>query len=153
LGVEDMLHGAKKSFTLPRGADKERVRQGQGYTAGICRKKKERDTRLWERLRQQLDDKNYPIQRKVEEAKRNGAIVTAESDPRHVLQELPYLANDNYLMVDEIHEKVWQPIKDAGMSDDDFGVYLMLRRIITERAEIANPYGFDPRPRGNSWIS
>ena len=45
---------------------------------------------------------------------------------------------------DDMNKEVVQPIELAGMTMDDMGEYLVLNRIMNDRSDVANPYGFTP---------
>jgi len=143
--LQDLLRGAKEELYLAR---ENRVKKGfqraVDIQKGFEEKKKRGEARLMERLRQQLDDKYYPVLKKVQEAEANGAIIDDSANPKYLLQELNYINNDNYLLVEKLDREVSKPIKEAGMSDEEIGMYLLLDRIQTGRAEIANPFGFLP---------
>ena len=142
--LQDLLFGAKEEVFKAR---ENRIKQGfeKAYDIqkGFEAKKDKADKRLFERLRQQLDDRYHPISKKVQEAESKGLIINDSENPKYILSELAYINNDNYLLVDKLDKEVSKPIKDAGMNDEDLGIYLLLDRIQGGRQEVANPYGFD----------
>ena len=142
--LQDMLHGAKEELFLAR---ENRIKAGfaraEEIQKGFMDKKEKAKSRLEERLRQQLDDRYFPALQKVQQAEKMGKIIDDSENPKYLLQELAYINNENYLLVDKLNKEISEPIREAGMSDDDLGMYLLLNRIATERKEIANPFGFD----------
>jgi hypothetical protein len=142
--IQDLLHGAKDELYEAR---ENRIKKGfakaEDIQKGFKDKKENAVSRLGERLRQQLDDRYWPINKKVNEAEAMGKIIDDSANPKYLLQELPYINNDNYLLVDKLNKEVSEPVRAAGMNDDDIGIYLLLDRIQTGRKDIANPFGFD----------
>jgi len=61
-----------------------------------------------------------------------------------ILDELFLPDNDNHLWLTAIQRNVHAPALAAGLNINDFGDYLLLRRVVTERAELANPLGWTP---------
>ncbi|MCK4265412.1 hypothetical protein KAW80_03580, partial [Candidatus Babeliales bacterium] len=143
--LQDLLRGAKEELYKAR---ENRIKKGfsraEDIQKGFREKKEKADKRLSEKLRQQLDDRYYPALKKVEEAEANGIIIDDKANPKYLFQELAFIDNDNYLLVDKLDKEISQPIKEAGMTEDDIGFYLLLDRIQTGRKEIANPFGFLP---------
>lgn len=143
--VQELLGGSRVEIVKQRQAD---LRRGFAKAEKILEKKmsdrKNADKRLWERLRQQLDDVHYPIIKKQQEKEAAGQIFQDEKNPRFLLEELPFMDNENYLLLDDIHRNAVQPLELAGITMDDIGEYMTLKRIINGRKDIANPYGFTP---------
>ncbi len=142
--IQDLLRGAKDELFEAR---QNRITKGfsraEDIQKSFVEKKKLADSNLMVNLRQQLDDKYYPILKKLEADEANGLIVDDNSNPRYLLQENDYINNENYLFVDKMDKEISKPIKEAGMTDDDIGIYLLLKRISNDRKDIANPYGLD----------
>jgi hypothetical protein len=145
-GIQDLLHGAKDELYQAR---ESRIKTGFVRAADLQRQFEEKrnagEKNLLTKLKIQLDDRNVAMNKKVGEAEKEGKIVSPEENPRNVLQELAYMQNDNFLLVEEMDAKITKPLKEAGMNDEDMGIYLALNRISTERADIANPWGFDAK--------
>ena len=142
--LQDQLFGAKEQLYDAR---ENRIQRGFAKAEDIQKsfrdKKAKADTRLFERLRQQLDNRYYPDLKVAQRLEAQGKIFDDSANPKYLLQELSYANNDNYLLVEKLDREVSKPIKEAGMNDDDIGYYLLLNRIVTERKDIANPFGFD----------
>jgi hypothetical protein len=61
---------------------------------------------------------------------------------RYELEETSYISAeaDNYVY--ELGQQVLKQLKDAGLTVDDLGVYLLHQRVINERSDMANPQGY-----------
>jgi|GEM_PF-3155791 hypothetical protein len=144
--IQDLLHGAKEELYLARQA---RMHAGQARAIELEKqyeaKREAGEKHLWTRFVQLIDDKNFPLLKKVSEAEKAGKIIPEDQNPRYVLEELSYMQNDNYLMIDEMNSKISESLKAAGLNDQDFGDYLELNRDIMGRFDKANPGGFDPK--------
>lgn len=143
--LQELLNGSSEKIFAAR---KEDIRKGferaEDLQAGFADKKEAGKKAYWERLRQQLDDINYPILKKQAEAEANGTVLPEADNPKFILQEQSLADNENFVMVDEIDQNIVKPIEKAGMSVQDIGEYLLLDRIQKDRADIANPFGFNP---------
>jgi len=62
----------------------------------------------------------------------------------YAINELSYSENRNTQMLKKMKNDVLDPLIGKGITLDDIGDYLILRRIINGRGELANPGGFDP---------
>jgi hypothetical protein len=103
------------------------------------------DTRIWERFRQELDDKNYSILHRLDELEKTGVLLPAERNPRYLLEEMTLADNANHVMLARIEREVEQPLAQAEISRTDVGEYMMMRRIAEgDRSDIANPLGYTP---------
>jgi hypothetical protein len=144
--LQELLNGSTEEIFKAR---KEDIRKGfiraEELQAGFANKKELGIKAFWEKLRQQLDDINYPILKKQAEAEAKGKIFAEEESPKFLLQENSYADNENFLLVEGIDTKIVKPIEEAGMTIDDMGEYLLLDRIQKDRADIANPFGFNPK--------
>jgi len=93
---------------------------------------------------QAFDDARFPAVQKVREAERNGADIPASRDPRNFFEQEGLLDNRNQSMFKEIHRKIINELDEFGITDNVFGRYLTLKRIINERYGLANPMGLEP---------
>jgi hypothetical protein len=147
--LQELLNGTSEQLFSAR---KEDIRTGfakaEAIQADFVNKKDLNKKALWERLRQQLDDVYYPILKKQREAEAKGVVFSDENSPKYLLQEQSYIDNENFLLVEDIDRNVVKPIEDAGMIIDDLGEYLLLNRIQNDRADIANPFGFNKENAG-----
>lgn len=144
--LQELLAGTSEDLMKARQEDiRAGFARGEDLQAGFQAKKEARVTKFWERLRQQLDDVNYPITKKQQMAEANGRIFSDEENPRFLLQEQSLVDNENFLLVDKIDNEIVKPLEKSGMIIEDVGEYLLLDRIINERQNIANPFGFNTK--------
>ena len=144
--LQDLLSGSTEELMKARQDDiRAGFARGEDLQAGFKAKKENKISHFWERLRQQLDDKNYPILKKQQQAEANGHVFTEAENPKFVLQEQSLADNENFVLVDKIDSEIVKPLEKAGMVIEDVGEYLLLDRIINERQNIANPFGFNTK--------
>jgi len=144
--TQDLLNGDREEIVKMR---QEEIRKDFS-TADAIRKngdeeKKSADKRFWERVRKQFDDQNYPIIKKQRAYEANGLVYEDDKNPTYLLEELPFVDNENYLMLDDLNKNVVQPLELSGVSMSDLGLYLFFNRIINDRAGVANPRGHTPK--------
>lgn len=143
--LQELLSGNKEKIIEARMKDiEEGFSRAEALQKDFEAKKKLKLGSMWERLRQQLDDANYPLIKKQNAAEANGVVLPESENPRFLLEELSMADNDNFLFAQDIHNGIVMPLEKAGVTMDDIGKYLMLNRIMTGRSEIANPFGFNP---------
>lgn len=144
--LQDLLTGTTDELMSARQEDiRKGFARGEDLQAGFAAKKEAKQIKFWERLRQQVDDVNYPITKKQQQAEAAGHVFAPEDSPRFVLQEQSLADNENFLLVETIDREIVKPIEKAGMIVEDIGEYLLLDRIINERVNIANPFGFNTK--------
>lgn len=142
LQLQALLNGRNNDILSTRGQDiREMFARGEAIFAQKNAEKELASKRLWERLRQQLDDRYHPILKKIQDLEAKGEIVPEELQPKFALQELSLADNVSHLMLSRIDREVVDPIEAAGMSIEDLGEALFLTRIVRDRASIANPLG------------
>lgn len=145
-GLQELLTGAPEEVLKARAED---IRKGFARAEALQKdfqaKKKLNTRSLWDKLRQQLDNINQPILNKQHAAEARGEIIAPEDNPEFLLQENSLVDNENFLMIKGIHDDIVVPLEKAGMTMDDLGEYLLLKRIVNERTEIANPFGHTPK--------
>jgi len=146
--LQDFLSLGKVPVLDQRGRDIEAMwNKGDEL---LKRKWAEREARrnswkgYWLQLNQQLFDGHEPIIAKVRQAEASGAGWSPATDPRNILEEGLMIDNTNARFVQRVWDGVVKPIEDAGMTVEDLGTYLFLRRIEGERSEMANPLGITP---------
>ena len=69
------------------------------------------------------------------------ARMSVSRDAEYVLDELYQIDNDTAEQFNRIDD-VLGPLREAGITNDDLGDYLLLRRVMNDRHEIANPLGY-----------
>ena len=147
--LQDLLNKGKIPVIEQRAADRETM-----YTKGdeiLKRKAAEREARAkswtgyWLELKQTLFDKFEPVVQKARAAEAAGASFAPNTDPRNLLEEGAMTDNTNTRFVRAMFEGVIQPIEDAGITVNQLGDYLFLRRITAgDRSTFANPLGTTP---------
>lgn len=147
--LQDLLNKGKIPVIEQRAADRETM-----FTKGdeiLKRKAAEREARskswtgYWLELKQTLFDKFEPVVQKARAAEAAGASFAPNTDPRNLLEEGAMTDNTNTRFVRAMFEGVIQPIEDAGITVNQLGDYLFLRRITAgDRSAFANPLGTTP---------
>lgn len=144
--LEDLLNGKNEDLLKARqGRIDEMFVKGEELLKQKMAEKEVKKGRVWERIRQEIDSVFEPILKKVRELEAKGEIVPDSENPKYLLQELTMADNVNYIQLGKIDTEVIQPLEKAGMESNDLGSYFLLKRIMTERSELANPLGFDKK--------
>lgn len=91
-------------------------------------------------LKTELIDANARLIKKVKGVEKQGVKIVPEDNPRYWVEELPYTSSEVLNMLRDINT-VKSSLNGNGISDVDIGKYMMLKRVSTERAEMANPLG------------
>jgi len=144
--LQELLNGSSEEIFKARMGDiKKGFDRAESIQEQFRAKQKLSVRSLWEKLRQQVDDANYPIYKKQKEAEAAGKVFEDEENPYYLLDEKSLVDNENFLLVEKIQTSISEPIIKAGMTHEDLGAYLLLDRIRKGRADIANPYGFNPK--------
>jgi len=73
----------------------------------------------------------------------NEATLPVEKNPRYKLEEMRYTTSEVEPLINDIKHEIVKPLKSGGFTWDDFGEYLFHKRVSIERAEIANPLGWN----------
>lgn len=97
------------------------------------------------RLKVEFVDKNSAIIKKIDEARKNGVEVNPDDDPRLALDELNYVGGVQKEWLQSNIQPIYHEMFNAGITWEDFGQALFLTRVMDERAQLANPLGFDPK--------
>jgi hypothetical protein len=93
------------------------------------------------KLRTELIDKNTAILDKIKELEKQGTKINPEDNPKYYLEEYNYIGGKIKNLLEEINRDVLEPVLKESLTQEDLGEYLFLNRVITERADIANPLG------------
>lgn len=96
---------------------------------------------VMDNIKKAIVDKNAGLIRRMERLKKQGKDVAAEDNPLYWIEELPYISGEVYNHLNAVDNAIKAPAKKEGLTLDDIGEYMLLKRIATERAEIANPLG------------
>lgn len=98
-----------------------------------------------------LVDRDHGILKKVRQFEAVGGVeASIASRTRYTLEESRYISSEveNYLY--EVNEGILNPLQEWGLSLDDAGTYLFLKRVQTEREEMANPLGQTKKTAGET---
>lgn len=94
-------------------------------------KKYDTSLRLPERVKAALFDEFSPVYDAV-----------SGDRPKRLVERALYTGSMKELYVRRVAHEVLDRLKAAGLNAEDFGEYLFHRRVVNERAELANPLGF-----------
>lgn len=67
--------------------------------------------------------------------------ISAENNPELLLEEMRYSGSQETAYLQNQQQAVLEPLEAAGITEQDFGSYLKLRRVVGERSKLANPGG------------
>ena len=90
-------------------------------------------------LNQYILQNVQPIKARAKKSNRDKALAAF-----YTADELAYSENRNYVMVRQITEEIFDPLRERGITEQDIGDYLFMRRVVDERNELANPLGYTP---------
>lgn len=96
---------------------------------------------LWFKIRYDIIDKNIAVLEKLREAEKQGRKINPDDNPKYYLEEYSYIGGKVKNLLINIMADVIDPAEAEGISAEDIGEYLFLNRVVTERADIANPLG------------
>jgi len=86
--------------------------------------------------------KFHPIYHELNRAVKEGKIsVTRKQVMRETLEAMAYKRNDVWLDLERNEKEVMEPLKKAGISENELGAWFMLERNLGDRIGIANPQG------------
>lgn len=97
------------------------------------------------RLKYELIDKNQKVIDKVNQAKREGKIISDDDNPVYALEASNYVGGVVKAWVEENIQPVYAGLRKNKITWEDFGEVTFLDRILNDRSELANPLGFDPK--------
>lgn len=89
-----------------------------------------------------LVDKDTGTLRIISKGKKNQNTKELADRAQYEIEESKYLASEAENYIYELGDKVLKDLKKNGLTVDDVGLYMMLKRVISERSEIANPLGY-----------
>lgn len=92
-------------------------------------------------LKKELIDNNAPRITKYKEAVKKGIELDATKNPIYWAEEYPYTHAAYFEYIREVENTVRIPLRKARVSDNDFAKFLLLRRAMTDRSDLANPLG------------
>ena len=149
--LQDLLSGTREDIIARR-----RARVQAGALAGEAKaldmqraRNAEREARkgsYWHTLKAEFYDKNSVINNMVTEAKKRGATVPEDEDPRYFLSERNYVGGKMKAAAEEFVQPIREALEAAGVSWMTFHESLMYDRISSgDRTEYANPEGLAPK--------
>jgi hypothetical protein len=92
-----------------------------------------------------LIDRNMEWFKRRQAAAKQGKRIDPEKDPAYWTEELPYVAGKLLEHYRQVDSNIVQPLIKKGVTVDDLGEHMMLKRIAGERANMANPLGHTPQ--------
>jgi hypothetical protein len=142
LDLQDTIQGVPEELQAARRAD---MREGfqRGEEVWRARQEELREMRrsVVKLFKQLFFDKGAPVLDAEAAAVKRGAVIPESESPRFALDELAYKDGANHVFLSDVQRNVWEPLEQAGVTMEDAGEYMALRRMVNERAELANPYG------------
>jgi len=123
IDIRDMFENAEKRFFEIRNENKIKNKS------------------LWFKFKEEFIDKNTALIDKVKELKSKNIKLNPEDNPVYYLETNNYIGGKIKNLLDDINTKVLLPAQNNKISQQDIGEYLFLKRVITERGDIANPLG------------
>lgn len=119
-----------------KAMDLERLRQAEQEAARRS---------WWQRFRIQHVDKNAAVRDLVDDARRRGAMIRPDDDPRYLLEERNYLGGKLKAFAERYVEPLYRTLTEGGVGWATFGEALFYERVIAgDRSEVANPRGITP---------
>ncbi len=145
LNIQDLLGGTPEQLAAARRADiRESFHRGDEIILARQAQRAETSTSLISRVRFYMQEKGAPTIARENALLRKGISISEEESLRYALDELERADNVNHVFLSNVERDVFQPFREEGGTLDDFGEYMLLRRIVNERKEIPNPYGHTP---------
>ncbi len=139
---EEILHARYED--IKRGFESGKIKAEQ-LQKEVEARNKMKTASIYERTRMEIDDINYHILKKIKKLEASGTIIPEDVNPKYLLQEMTMTDTESHTMMNNLQVEVINPLAEAGVSWDDFGIYQFLNRVINERKDIANPYGFNTK--------
>lgn len=128
--IQDILNGEPTAVLEARQKNIRRMyAKGDALREQIQNQKQLEKINYWERIRQMIDDINYPIIAKRKKADQKGQFLPPSNSPEYQLEEQSLVDNDNYLLVGRIDQEVLKPLTEKNLTDKDLGEYLFLKRV------------------------
>ena len=101
------------------------------------------DIKFRDLLGRDFVDVNWFILKQIKQiGERN---IPAGENPRYKLEDMAYSGSESEMYLTDVLRNTIKPLEKQGFDWDDFGIELFLRRVATERAEMANPRGWTPK--------
>ena len=150
--LQDIM-GQNRDTLLEKREQEKRATYEKGEQQSIFERAKARLTpsKVWEGVKKVFIDENIVARELLERADAAPAygLFGGDEIPRdkgqrakYWLEEIPYMVGPLYDHTVKVQRFVTDPLKKAGASIEDLGLYLEYRREMTERQGMANPGGF-----------
>src|SRR3990167_6974238 len=141
LELDELLaSGAPKVLAQRQGDIRTMFKKGEEMFYQLRKERSIKKRNLWLTLKEELIDKNVHLIEKVKQTQRTGKL-NPEDNPLYYLEEFNYIGGKIHNLLDDVNRQVMDPAAKAVVSQEDIGEYLFDRRVLTERADIANPLG------------
>jgi len=107
-------------------------------------------------LRAEIEDIHHPLLKREAAARKAGKTVPLDQSPSVLFEEMALADNAPYRYLQRLHTNVVAPLQQAGVSLEDYGLFLFYNRILNERlpmtpegfgggrSMMANPQGITP---------
>jgi hypothetical protein len=107
-------------------------------------------------LRAEIEDIHHPLLKREAAARKAGQTVPLDQSPSVLFEEMALADNAPYRYLQRLHTNVVAPLQEAGVSLEDYGLFLFYNRILNERlpmtpegfgggrSMMANPQGITP---------
>lgn len=142
--LQDLINGKHEDIIALRRAD---IREGQSRAEEVAFKllteKEAAEQSIIESVQQALIDSAMPVIN-AEKKLFPGRLVDESRTASFALDELRNKDNAFHVWLSKLEDRIVQPLLKAGVTMEDMGEYLLLRRIVNERTDIANPWGHTP---------
>lgn len=131
--VQQIINGKPEEIVRQRQNDIRRAfAKGEDLREALDAESKMSKINIYERIRQLLDDKYFPVKEKIRKAEGNGILPRDRS--LFELEEKDLADNDVYLMLSKMDKEIMAPLNEAGITIADLGEYLFLKRVIGKEA-------------------
>lgn len=140
-GEEEVLSEREKSI-------REMFRKGEDLFKVKIEEQKKKDRDYLFRLRYELIDRNQKVIDLVNQAKKEGKLVSDDDNPVYWLESHNYVGGLVKNWVETGIQPIYKRLGEAGVTWEDFGEVLFLERVLNDRSEMANPLGFTPKTAG-----
>ncbi len=117
------------------------VKRGAAERVEALRRRRQEGASLAQALIDGLIDSKSEMYRRVRQARKAGASLDPDKNPLYWLEEIAYHSSQAAWYLDRFKSEVLDITREAGVSDDEFGAFLALRRSAGERGEMFNPLG------------
>jgi hypothetical protein len=125
----DLLDDLKTAKELDKQIMAEKAERGSIFSRGV----------MWT-LAHQFVDKHIETNNRTRKTIKSGKNIEPQDRPDLLLEELDFIINDVYLLRGKI-EPIEEMYKNVGITDDEFSIFMYYKRILGDRAGLANPKG------------